>query len=244
MRLYQFPISHYCEKVRWALAYKRIECEIANLLPGLHVKKTMKMTGQSSVPVLQNGDDVISGSGDILDYLEKSFPDVSLMPSNAADRERVKEWEEFADREIGVHVRRVCYHTLLEHPEVVIPFFTDNGPWYGKFLIGAVFPKLRVRMRKYMKIDPETAQQSLGSLDLAVKRVESAIPNGFLVGEQFSRADLTVASLLAPLIMPKQYGLNPPKQLPEDLLVLRDRYTSVLSWVDKMYQAYRGGSHG
>ena len=34
--LYQFPISHYCEKVRWAMDYKKLEYKAKNLLPGLH----------------------------------------------------------------------------------------------------------------------------------------------------------------------------------------------------------------
>ena len=36
--LYQFPISHYCEKVRWALAYKSISYQKINLLPVANLK--------------------------------------------------------------------------------------------------------------------------------------------------------------------------------------------------------------
>ncbi|HKX12345.1 MAG TPA: glutathione S-transferase N-terminal domain-containing protein, partial [bacterium] len=41
--LYQFPISHYCEKARWALAFKEIPYRIVNLAPGLHFRRTRNM---------------------------------------------------------------------------------------------------------------------------------------------------------------------------------------------------------
>ncbi|MCP3675846.1 MAG: glutathione S-transferase family protein, partial [Gammaproteobacteria bacterium] len=43
IKLYQFPISHYCEKIRWSLDYKNLDYKIINLLPGLHIKTTKKL---------------------------------------------------------------------------------------------------------------------------------------------------------------------------------------------------------
>ncbi|VAW80072.1 hypothetical protein MNBD_GAMMA15-1204 [hydrothermal vent metagenome] len=37
MTLYQFPISHYCEKIRWALDYKGLPYTTINPLPGSHI---------------------------------------------------------------------------------------------------------------------------------------------------------------------------------------------------------------
>src|SRR5690606_11485280 len=34
--VYQFPISHYCEKTRWQLDHKGMPYQIRNLLPGAH----------------------------------------------------------------------------------------------------------------------------------------------------------------------------------------------------------------
>ena len=51
LMLYQFPVSHYCEIARWGLDYKQQAYQKKNLLPGLHVKRTRKLTGESSVPI-------------------------------------------------------------------------------------------------------------------------------------------------------------------------------------------------
>ena len=74
IKLYQFPVSHYCEKVRWVLDFKGIQYQKINLVPGPHVRKILQLTAKSQVPVLENGADVIQGSAEIIDYLEEKFP--------------------------------------------------------------------------------------------------------------------------------------------------------------------------
>ena len=75
LTLYQFPNSHYCEKVRWALDYKQLDYRIINLLPGLHVDRTAKkLAGSSSLPILVHDGKALQNSSDILTYLERSVP--------------------------------------------------------------------------------------------------------------------------------------------------------------------------
>ena len=124
IKLYQFPISHYCEKVRWALEFKGIEYETINLLPGLHTKTTKKIAPKSSVPLLVDGEQVVQNSSDILDYLEAQYPEPTLTPDLPEHEAQAQAWEEYADKEIGPAVRRLCYNTLLNHPDKVKPIFT------------------------------------------------------------------------------------------------------------------------
>jgi len=125
--LYQFPISHYCEKIRWALDYKNINYEVKNLLPGLHVSTARKLAPDTCVPILVHGDRVIQGSDSIITYLEETFAEQRLTPASEQLKNEALEWEQYVDREVGIHVRICCYHILLEHPDVLIPFFTHQG---------------------------------------------------------------------------------------------------------------------
>ena len=43
--LWQFKYSHYNEKARWALDFKRIPHRRRSLLPGLHIPPILWMTG-------------------------------------------------------------------------------------------------------------------------------------------------------------------------------------------------------
>ena len=203
LTLYQFPISHYCEKIRWALDYKNIDHKVINLLPGLHVLTTKKLAPHTSVPILVHDDKVIQGSSKIITYLDKEYPERSLTPEKGQKKDNALEWEKYVDKEVGVHVRRCCYHILLEHPDIVIKLFAHQGPWYGKSLLRFMFPKLKTKMRELMNINEKTAEASKAHLSIAIDKIYSHLQeHSFLVGNQFSRADLAAASLIAPLRMP------------------------------------------
>lgn len=238
--LYQFAISHYCEKIRWALDFKKLEYRARNLLPGPHVFTAKRLAGDSAVPILVHDGKVIQNSSDIITYLDATFPQYALTPVEEEQRREALEWEHYLDREVGVHVRRYCYHSLLEHPSVLIPLFTHGGPWYGGMMYRIIFPQLRKVMRQAMNIDERTAQLSRKRVERAIDRINAGLQGrSYLVGDRFTRADLTAAALLAPLWRPQQYGLDWPARLPETLESMVAANLDRISWVGEMYSKHR-----
>ena len=137
-------------------------------------------------------------------------------------------------------MRRWCYFTLLEHPRVVLPALTTGAGLPAKLMMRLFFPKVRELMKKAMKIYPEQAQQSAVELDAALARIDVRLQGReFLVGDQFSRADLAVAALLAPFFMPRQYGVKWPKKMPEPLQGWVDARSDKLEWAETIYHHYR-----
>lgn len=243
--LYQFPISHYCEKIRWAMDHKGLDYKLKNLLPGLHLRTTKKMGSKSYVPILIDNNDAgkseqIQNSHVILNYLDEHYPDNSLTPNDPELFQQALGWEKYCDVEIGVHVRRYCYHILLEEPKIVIPFFTKGGPWWGPLFFKLSFSKLVPVMRKVMAIDEAGAQKSEVHIQQAIDKLhEEYQQREFLVGDTFTRADLTAASLLAPLIMPEGYGLDWPESVPDALQAFVDKNEEKLTRIRQLYQQYR-----
>ena len=82
MKLLEFPHSHYCEKARWALDYKGVPFQPVPILPGFHLWTVRKFAKETSVPVLLDGDRVIQGSSEIIDYLDTTVPARPLTPIN------------------------------------------------------------------------------------------------------------------------------------------------------------------
>ena len=94
-----------------------------------------------------------------------------------------------------------------------------------------------------MKINETTFADSKEKMSEAIDKIHTHLQeHKFLAGDEFSRADLTAASLLAPLVMPVGYGLNWPKKVPSELQSLIDGFKNKIEWVDEVYKKYRKGS--
>lgn len=239
-RLYQFPISHYCEKVRWALEYKRLPYTKINLLPGSHVRIVKKIAPKSELPVIVHDDRIEQNSSDIITYLDKTFPDRLLTPETPDIEQQARQWEAYVDENVGPHIRLYCYHYFLDRPDILLPLLTQGQPWYKKLMFRLIFPKVRDVMRKLMNINDETAAVSLQKLERAIDKLHSYLEqNRYHAGDKFSRADLAAASLLAPFCMPEKYGVEWPESVPDEMATVINALRPKLEWVDELYREYR-----
>jgi glutathione S-transferase len=93
LRLYRFQYSTNVERVALALAFKGVEVESVPVDPADRAA-AREVSGQDLVPVLVDGDEVITDSTRILHHLEARFPDPPLFP---ADPARAAEVEVFLD---------------------------------------------------------------------------------------------------------------------------------------------------
>jgi|SRR5690554_727194 len=244
LRLYQFAISHYCEKVRWALDYKNLNYETTNLLPGQHIKTIKKLTkgAGASVPVLEHDGEVVQGSSEILDYLDKTFPDRSLTPLDESAKAQALAWEKRLDDEAGPAVRCYSYHHFLQRPKIVVPLLTAGTPFYNRILLSLAFSRVNEVMRKWMKINEKTAEESRKVMEgLLTELAETYSKQPFLAGDAFSRADLTAAALFAPLFQPEAYPVPWPKpaRIPKDIKVWLTQWQPQLQVLNRVYNKHR-----
>jgi glutathione S-transferase len=204
LRLYQFPCSHFCIKVRWALQLKGLAYTPVNLLPGFHSRRLRAHVPRSSVPVLQHDQVFVQDSPAILTYLERTFPPPALTPRVAVAASEALEWERYLDAELGVPLRLWFYHHTLPSRARSLAFLLQGGmPWYGRAVLTVIFPRLRRLMRRRMGIDASRAAQAEGRVRVVLDRLEAVLASrAFLVEGEFSRADLTAAALLSPLCLP------------------------------------------
>ncbi len=245
LTLYQFAISHYSEKVRWALDYKGIRYTPAYLLPGMHVKTIRGLTGQkpTTVPVLVDDQEVIQGSGKILDYLDSRFPDTPLLPDEPGQREAALEWERRLDAEAGPAVITFVYHHLLQRPKVMAPLMAAQLPFWNQYLLRLGFSRVEEIMRKRMNITEKTAAQSQTKVEALLTEINGIYESGrYLAGDCFSRADITAGALFAPLFLPEQYPVPKPKpeRLPPGLKAWHQTSGHLLQPVVACYHNHRG----
>ena len=71
--LWHFPISHYNEKARWALDWKRIP-HVRRALALSYVPRALWTTGQAKLPILHLDGQAIADSTRIIEALERLQP--------------------------------------------------------------------------------------------------------------------------------------------------------------------------
>jgi glutathione S-transferase len=215
--LYQFPLSHYCEKTRWQLDVKGITYRAVNLFPGMHTRFTRKLAATNTVPILKDGHTIVADSTEIALYLEKTYRLCPLLPADELARHRVLELEAMCDQ-IGDDVRRWVYGQLLSHPELGRVLFSAYSP--GKRLLGrALTPLFRLGLQKLYRVYPNKIKQSeqkmWQGLDHLAREMNGRT-SGYLVGDRLSLADIAAAAMYGPLLGPKgtpwqDTGTPPPE---------------------------------
>jgi glutathione S-transferase len=206
-RFVTIPLSHYCERARWALDLAGISYREESHVPLFHRLATSRAGGRT-VPVLVLGREVINDSAAIVRWVNQRVPRLGLFPSNPEERQTVIEYERFIEREIGPHVRRWAYGHLLQEYQLLKPCFTRGAPMIERFLAPATVRLTLPLIRRAYRIDPARAQQSLRRARAALDEIGRRLtPNSrYLVGDHFSAADLSLGALAAPLVFPGQYG--------------------------------------
>jgi len=243
--LWQFTGSHFNEKARWALDFKGVAHLRRSLLPGPHLLRIRRMTGQTAVPVLEIEGRVIHDSTRIIQALEQVCPEPPLYPRSEAERRRALELEDFFDEELGPHIRRAAFYELLGHPDLMVGLFSHESGSAARAAYRASFPLLRAVLRRALDIDADTAELSRRKTLAALDRIEAELgPSGYLVGDRFTVADLTAAALASPLVDPPEFPYPQPRSLPRPMIELRESLAGrkAFGWVRDIYRRHRGNS--
>jgi len=244
--LYVFAISHYCEKARWALDRVGVDYSLNHLAPGLHRRVSKKLgLPASSVPILKTGDTVIQGSSAIIDWAEEhrrvGVP--SLTPEDDTT-DSATAVERRLDDILGVHVRRYFYsEALLEYPQTVKPIFTNDLVGGQKLFLELAWRYIRKIMIDRMDLGSLQGIRSRQILEQEFDWLDGLLEDGrqFLAGKQFSRVDITAASLLAPLVKPEKHPTYDMIELPPNVTLDCQNWNKrpCLQWASAMYQEYR-----
>jgi glutathione S-transferase len=242
--LHHLKVSHYNEKVRWALDYKGIPHIRRAATPGRHSKLAMELTGGSSdtFPVLVENGYAIGDSSRIIAHLEDRYPNPPLYPADLDERRRALDLEDFFDEELGPYSRLLVIHHELPDAGLFLGAFVPDAHGPRLALARTQFPILRRQIKKGFGIDDDSVSHAFHQLHLAGERFRSELqPNGYLVGDNFSVADLTLASLVAPIVAPRDFPYPQPQRDHPRLEPLRDVLDEygLLAWTRDMYTRKR-----
>lgn len=191
--------------------------------------------------------DVVQGSAEIIDWAEARTTEAARQLTPSDGHGACQEIEKRLDEIAGVHVRRYYYSAaLFDEPEAVRKMYANDVSFLRGLLVSGTWGVVRKEMIKVMDLGPEQGLESKGIIEGELSWIDDLLSDGrqYLVGDRFSRADLTAASLLAPLVIPKEHPVYPNLTLPprftSDLEGWKDRPS--IEWVREMYGQFRNVS--
>jgi len=219
IELYPSPWS---ERLRWALDWKDVPYARREYQPITGEEELRRTTGLSTAPVLLADGRVIGDSDAALDWLETERPTPPLLPAEPRLRAEVRAWE-------------------LAAAEVLAPF--GRLLLIGRLKAMGIQPLADGFAAKY-HWSPEAEARAARLLETVSADLARAVEmSRYLVGDGFTRADLTVACMLTAVL-----GVPP-----DDLFALDagmrgmfappapdPRLAPLEAWRDAIYRAHRG----
>jgi glutathione S-transferase len=253
LTLYHLNISHFCEKARWALDYKKLEYRSRILTPGFHILTARRVAGTRTVPVLYDDETgtAVPESTDILHYLDRIRPDPPLFPVDADLASAVVEVEDICDQGWGPNSSSAAYCSMVEWPGELRRSWSQGLNAGQKALLALAMPVLVRAFRRVRGLTPEACAEFRAAAVASLDELEAILErNGgrYLVGDTFSAADLTGAALLAPMVRPPgspwaadTAAEAPEGYPPEELEQFRSEVAArpIARWALRMWETHR-----
>lgn len=168
LEIFGVPFSAHTRKVVLALREKVLPFEIVPVIPLAPPDGWLELSPLGKIPVLRTPELTVADSSVICQYLERTHPGRSVYPQDPVELARALWFEEFVDGGLAPHVLRGL---LLER--VFASRFLNRAP--DQALIQSSLER---------EIPPKLAY------------LERNVNGDYLVGDRFSIADITVASML------------------------------------------------
>lgn len=248
LKLYTFAMSHYSEKIRWTLDVSDIAYRETCMSPAFHIGPALRMggRGQTTLPIIQGDGFSVQDSPRILTWLQSNRGPLKVMPLQLDLAVRAVEKRFDA---IGKDVARYLYAgSFGVADEHILKLWTDHAsPWQAA-LIRTGYPVMRWVFKRKLQINDKRVALARQRIAETIGWLDKELSDGraFLVGDTFTVADITAASLLAPLACPAQHPVygDPAYQTGMRAALQEWADRPSIAWVRQLYASQRGPMKG
>jgi glutathione S-transferase len=197
LTLYNAAHSTCSQKVRICLAEKNLPFKDVRLDLGKgkeHLKpEYLKINPNGVVPTLVDDGDIIIDSSVICEYLDEKFPALRLTPDDLVQRAKMRAWMRFLEEVPTAAVRVPSFNMGF------LPRYDGLSREQFEAQQADIRP---IRKQFYRRMGPggfrkEDVEASLEQIANTCRRMHEALAVGpWLLGEQYSLADIIVAPLI------------------------------------------------
>lgn len=209
LTLYHSVESTCAQKVRLVLSEKKLEWSERrlNLRKGEQFDpEYLKLNPKAVVPTLVHNDCVIRESTVVTEYLDDTFPDIPMKPTNPCQRAQMRLFVKAFDEEVHPAVGILSYAIVLRHQMNELKTPEELQAHFERI----VDPGRRERQRGTHELGLESpaAMPALMALDSVIGRMEDSLcENTWLAGEHYSLADAATTPYMVRIKTLKLHGL-------------------------------------
>ncbi len=214
LRLITIPISHYCEKARWALERVGAPYREEAHVQGIHRIAARRAGGGITVPVLVTAEGSIGESAEILAWIDRHTPvEHRLFPQDPVARAEVDGLCRRLDEELGPRGRRLMYVHMLAERKLMLRYNNEGVPGWEDRAIRWGWPLITGLAKRALEIRPGIEVEDEAAVWRELDFVADLLADGrpYLCGDRFGAADLTFAAMSASVIVPPVYGVPLPQ---------------------------------
>ncbi len=145
LTLFTNGFSPFARKVAMALDYKGLAYESVDGLTHSSRERLIAVNPRAEVPVLVDGDIVVVNSSDIVDYLDRKYPDRPIYPANLKARVEARALERLADARIDAILLTCSIWTWAERHDQPLVGLKDAG----QRDLDAIFARIEATLAAY-----------------------------------------------------------------------------------------------
>ncbi len=222
--LYELHWSHYCEKIRLAMDYMGLSWCVKgiNAFTKTELQSHPRPAHLPNFTVPAIWDDrtncFVMDSTPVLRYLDRAYPDArKLFPGNADNRAAIDAKLLEFDTMLGLLARRFGYsQVILECPDVLSDLFLSSiakGWLCAPVLRNICGCLLGIMLCKRFDLHRSEAEGLYEALESYLLKLAISLDGRtFVVGQEFSVADLVLAAQLRPLTIVPFFAEHPQLQ--------------------------------
>ena len=207
LRLITIPISHFCEKARWALELAHLPYEEERHLQVVHWPHVWRAGRSWTAPVLVTAKGPLRESAQIVRFAD-SHAHLGLYrhPLAAALEARF-------DNHLGPDARLWMYHRMMGRSDLMREYGAPGVPRWERAGMPVMLPLVKRVIARKFDTEEATAREARDRVMAEFEGVAARLDDGrpYLCGEHFSAADLAFASLAAAVLVPTRYGVPLPQ---------------------------------
>lgn len=255
VQLVTIPFSHYNERARWALQHHGITAHERRYLPLLHIRGVQQVTTAEqregdatgspyATPVLACDDgEVLSSSTAIVRWADARFGNEQTTLYPPEHRKQIEEIEQHAHDVLGPATRLLVYWFLFRDTTAFTEISARNVGRWQNTLFSAMRPLAKRALAKRLNINDAGQREARGILDAELASLSAQLGHrDYLVGNTFTAADLMVACMLAPAVLPlPSYGAYLPTVSDPEYVEInaRAKTTKIGQHVIRMFEEHR-----